>query len=96
MVGDVHACDDRLSRLLAFLHDQSLDTVVCVGDIVNGPGDPNRCADLLHSHGVVTVRGNHDRWLLEGQALPGANAHRLEDLRRQRLRFFALCRPASS
>jgi predicted phosphodiesterase len=87
VVGDVHACDERLSRLLGFLHDQSLDTVVCVGDIVNGPGDPNRCAALLQSHGVVTVRGNHDRWLLEGQPLPGANAQRLEDLTPSTLAF---------
>jgi predicted phosphodiesterase len=87
VVGDVHACDEHLLRLLGFLHDQSLDTVVCVGDIVNGPGDPNRCAALLQSHGVVTVRGNHDRWMLEGQPLAGTNAHRLEDLTPSTLAF---------
>jgi predicted phosphodiesterase len=50
-----------------------------VGDIVNGPGDPDRCAALLTSSGAVTVRGNHDRWLVEGVAVI-PNTHRREDL----------------
>jgi predicted phosphodiesterase len=80
VVGDVHACDKRLTRLLGFLEGQALDQLVCVGDVVNGPGDPNACVALLQSAGVVTVRGNHDRWLLEGQAPLGHDVHRLEDL----------------
>jgi predicted phosphodiesterase len=80
VIGDVHACDKRLTHLVSFLRAQALDQLVCVGDVVNGPGDPNACAALLESAGVVTVRGNHDRWLLEGQAPLGDDVHRLEDL----------------
>jgi predicted phosphodiesterase len=54
---------------------------------VNGPGDPNACAVLLESAGVVTVRGNHDRWLLEGQAPVGDYVHRLEDLEPSTITF---------
>jgi predicted phosphodiesterase len=80
VIGDVHACDERLTHLVGFLRAQALDQLVCVGDVVNGPGDPNACAALLDSAGVVTVRGNHDRWLLEGQVPLGDDVHRLEDL----------------
>jgi predicted phosphodiesterase len=80
VIGDVHACDQRLLRLLDFFQAQALDTIVCVGDVVDGPGDPNACAALLDSAGVITVRGNHDRWLLEGQRPPGDDVRRLEDL----------------
>jgi len=80
VIGDVHACDERLALLLDHLREvERVDAVWCVGDIVNGPGDPNRCAALLASAGAVTVRGNHDRWLLEAvSVLP--DAHRPEDL----------------
>lgn len=81
VVGDVHACDERLSILLDHLRsEQGVDAIWCVGDIVNGPGDPDRCAALLAAAGAVTVRGNHDRWLVEGvSVIP--DAHRREDLR---------------
>jgi predicted phosphodiesterase len=80
VVGDVHACDARLEQLVTFLQAQALDRIVCVGDIVNGPGDPDACAAILVGADALTVRGNHDRWLLEGRQPPVRNAHRLEDL----------------
>lgn len=87
VIGDVHACDERLTHLLGFLQAQALDQLVCVGDVVNGPGDPNACAALLDSAGVVTVRGNHDRWLLEGQVPLDDDVHRLEDLEPSTISF---------
>jgi predicted phosphodiesterase len=87
VIGDVHACDKRLTRLVEFLQAQAIDQLVCVGDVVNGPGDPNACAALLDSAGVVTVRGNHDRWLLEGQVPLGDDVHRLEDLEPSTIAF---------
>jgi predicted phosphodiesterase len=80
VVGDVHACDEPLAFLLDHLREvEHVDAIWCVGDIVNGPGDPDRCAALLAAAGAVTVRGNHDRWLVEGvTVIP--DAHRPEDL----------------
>ncbi|HSD02988.1 MAG TPA: metallophosphoesterase, partial [Gaiellales bacterium] len=76
VIGDVHACDQRLDLLLMHLGEQELDLVACVGDIVDGPGDPNAAAALLQAHDVTVVRGNHDRWILEGvlRDLPDAHA----------------------
>jgi predicted phosphodiesterase len=79
VIGDVHACDEALAAVLDSLQGGGVDAIWCVGDIVNGPGDPDRCAAMLESAGVVTVRGNHDRWLLEGREVI-AGAHRPEDL----------------
>jgi predicted phosphodiesterase len=79
VIGDVHAGDEALATLLAHLRDAAgVDLLCCVGDVVNGPGDPDRCAALLAAAGVVTVRGNHDRWLLERAVFD--MTHRLEDL----------------
>ena len=66
VVGDVHACDAALERMLDHLRGLEVDLLCCVGDIVNGPGDPDRCVELLEREHVLTVCGNHDRWLLEG------------------------------
>lgn len=66
LIGDIHAEDDLLEAAIDFLASQDLDAILCTGDVVDGPGDANRCAELLVDAGVYCVRGNHDRWLLEG------------------------------
>jgi predicted phosphodiesterase len=74
LIGDVHGEDRLLTLALRFLAGRELDRVLCVGDVVDGPGDSARCCHLLREHGVETVRGNHDRWLLDGvmRELPDA------------------------
>lgn len=66
MIGDVHAEDASLETALRFFDGQSLDAVLCVGDIVDGPGDAERACELLREREVVCVRGNHERWFLAG------------------------------
>jgi putative phosphoesterase len=74
VLGDIHCEDIRLATALEFLQSQSLDLICAVGDLVDGPGDPNRTIELLRQFQVVTVRGNHERWLLnnEMRGLPEA------------------------
>jgi predicted phosphodiesterase len=99
LIGDVHCQSGALERALEVLGGERLDCVVCVGDIVDGPGsqepgvgapsgegprsDVERAIALLRSHEVATVRGNHDRWLLEGtmRDLPGATMALSEEAR---------------
>jgi putative phosphoesterase len=77
VLGDIHCEDDRLETALRFFETGSLDLICAVGDIVDGPGDPNRTINLLIEHGVACVRGNHERWLLKGEMrdLPDANSY---------------------
>src|SRR6187549_567796 len=76
LIGDVHQEDLALAWALGWLQDEGVDLVVCVGDIADGFGDLDVCCELLESHGVVTVKGNHDRWFLAQQMrdLPQAAA----------------------
>ena len=67
ILGDVHACDARLQAALEFLVAQNVEKIVCVGDIADGWGDGERCCELLQAFDVAVVRGNHDRWLLNGE-----------------------------
>lgn len=87
VIGDVHACDRRLHLLLTHLDEQELDLVACVGDIVDGPGDPDAAAALLRSRDVTVVRGNHDRWILEGVLRDLPDAHALDELAPETVRY---------
>jgi len=64
LIGDVHAEDELLATAVAFLSGQDLEVIACTGDLADGPGSVGRCRRLLQDHGVLTVAGNHDRWLL--------------------------------
>jgi predicted phosphodiesterase len=64
LIGDVHTEDALLERAIRELVARGAERLLCVGDISNGLGDLARCCDLLRRHGVLAVRGNHDRWLL--------------------------------
>lgn len=64
-IGDLHGEDLRLDAVLTWLSGQGVDTLLAVGDLVDGAGSLDRCCALLTAHNAHVVRGNHDRWLLE-------------------------------
>ena len=74
----MHAEDEKLAT--AFAHLRGVDVVLCVGDLVDGAGDLDRCVELLEAHRVVTVRGNHDRWVLGDEMRHLAEAHAAAEL----------------
>lgn len=63
VIGDVHAEDALLESALDRLSGLGATAILCCGDLSDGQGDLDRCCELLASAGVLTVRGNHDRWL---------------------------------
>ncbi|MBO0863202.1 MAG: metallophosphoesterase family protein [Chloracidobacterium sp.] len=95
VLGDIHCEDGRLETALRFFETAGLDLTCAVGDIVDGPGDPNRAIELLIEHGVECVRGNHERWLIKDEMrdLPDSNIY--SDLKMSSLEFvkkLPLCR----
>jgi predicted phosphodiesterase len=80
LIGDVHAEHRRLDAALAHLIGEGVDLICCTGDVVDGMGDPDVCCVLLAAANVVTVAGNHDRWLLANRMRDVPFAHRLSEL----------------
>lgn len=80
ILGDVHGEHQRLATALDWFAGASLDAVLCTGDVADGAGCINRCCELLREAGVLTVAGNHDRWLLQNRVRHVADAHRLSEL----------------
>ena len=68
VVGDVHCESETLSRVLDALETMNVDAVLCVGDLVDGPGDADATLALLEARDIQCVAGNHERWFLEGES----------------------------
>lgn len=67
MVGDVHCESEVLATVLDSLETLDVETVLCVGDLVDGLGDADAALAILESRGVECVAGNHERWFLTGE-----------------------------
>jgi predicted phosphodiesterase len=69
LIGDIHGERAHLERVLAHAAAVRPDGVLAVGDLVDGGDDVVGCIERLAAAGVVAVRGNHERWLLDGHPL---------------------------
>jgi predicted phosphodiesterase len=70
IIGDVHTEVATLRRVLDHFARLSVSHILCTGDVPDGPQDASAveaCCELLQTHSVVTVSGNHDRWLQDGE-----------------------------
>ncbi|NUP12307.1 MAG: metallophosphoesterase family protein [Polyangiaceae bacterium] len=87
LIGDVHAEDALLSEAIRRLADAGIETILCTGDIADGPGDVDRACELLAAHHVLTVSGNHDRWVLTDSVRNLPDAVRRDELASKTLAY---------
>src|SRR5579859_7052967 len=66
IISDLHADLHALRDALAQIERLGCDMVVCAGDIVDGDVFPEETIALLVERRIPTIRGNHDRWALDG------------------------------
>jgi len=64
-IADIHGNHLALEAVLADIARQGVDLTVNLGDHLSGPLEAGLTADLLIRTDMVSIRGNHDRWLLE-------------------------------
>ena len=93
LIGDVHAEDVLLERALDELTKLGARTILCTGDIVDGQGSAERCRELLEARNVLTVRGNHDRWISKGTLRTLPNATRRAELSDRTLDYLRVLPP---
>ncbi|MDH4411779.1 MAG: metallophosphoesterase family protein [Rhizobium sp.] len=69
-IADIHGNAAALEAVLADIAAQGIETgdIVNLGDCLSGPLEAGRTADILVQLQLVTVRGNHDRYLIEHAA----------------------------
>lgn len=69
IIGDVHGEATRLFNAIQILLDSQVERILCVGDVADGKGgqEASACCQFLRAFNVATARGNHDRWLVNGE-----------------------------
>lgn len=65
VLSDIHGNLWALDAVLADLARRSVDVTVNLGDILSGPLLPAETAERLMALGLPTIRGNHERKVLE-------------------------------
>jgi predicted phosphodiesterase len=93
IISDVHGNLRALEAVLADIRSRGVDATVNLGDCVAGPTWPRESFECLASLDVPTVRGNHDRWIVDRptEQLPPAGRFAQEALtQEQRNVLFAL------
>jgi predicted phosphodiesterase len=65
LVSDIHGSDDALAEVVAALEELRIDSVVRLGDAVQGGDKPCEVLDRLARLGWPVVLGNADAFLLE-------------------------------
>jgi len=60
IISDIHGNVEALQAVLKDIKSRSIDTIICLGDIVGYYPDPERCIELVRDNVTDCVAGNHD------------------------------------
>lgn len=67
IITDIHNNVSALRAVLKQLNQMNCDSIICCGDIIGiGPNPEETVQELLRVPRLVAVRGNHEKYLLEG------------------------------
>ena len=91
VVSDIHGNLGALTAVLADIRARACDLTVNLGDILSGPLRPLETADLLIDLGLPTIRGNHERQLLDTprERMGESDAYARDTLRADQLDWIA-------
>ena len=64
-IADIHGNHLALQAVLADIARVGVDLTVNLGDHLSAPLEAGKTADLLLATDMISIRGNHDRWILE-------------------------------
>lgn len=65
ILSDVHGNSLALDAVLEDIGRRDVDRIVNLGDHASGPLEPARAVSRLMEIDALSIRGNHDRWLIE-------------------------------
>jgi diadenosine tetraphosphatase ApaH/serine/threonine PP2A family protein phosphatase len=86
IVSDLHANREALEAVWQHLEGQSVDELVCLGDVVGYGPDPEFCVDLVRGHASWCLMGNHDEALHRDAADFNSYARQAIEYTRRRMR----------
>ncbi|MAI34648.1 MAG: metallophosphatase family protein [Rubripirellula sp.] len=87
LISDIHSNHEALTAVLADIHQQGIERIYCLGDIVGYGPNPRECLQEMKSV-AICILGNHDEAVFAG-ADPdgfGSSALRAVEWTREQLR----------
>lgn len=63
VIADVHGNCDALAAVLADIETLHITTILNLGDHLSGPLAARETVDLIINRNIISISGNHDRWL---------------------------------
>jgi predicted phosphodiesterase len=90
VIGDIHTEFEALAWALSVLNEQKVELVLATGDVSDGPchGEGvNRACEILREASVITVLGNHDRWMLDNTMRDFPNATEIDEIDKDALAY---------
>lgn len=65
VLSDIHSNVPALDAVLEDIERHGVEAIVCLGDHVSGPIDPAGAAERVMALDATSIRGNHDRWVVD-------------------------------
>ena len=60
VISDIHGNLEALEAVLEDVSQESVDQIICLGDVVGYGANPNECLERVRTEAVATILGNHD------------------------------------
>lgn len=60
ILSDIHGNLEALQSVLQHLEQESVEKIICLGDIVGYGPNPNECIEIIKEKAEVILAGNHD------------------------------------
>jgi predicted phosphodiesterase len=60
IISDIHSNLEALTKAMEIINKQSVDDIICLGDIVGYGANPNECIELVRKHCDAVIKGNHE------------------------------------
>jgi predicted phosphodiesterase len=89
VISDVHGNRLALEAVLADIEAHGVDMTLNLGDMVSGPMEPGRTAELLLECDFPVVSGNHERYLVSNGPLDPVDRFARDNLKPAHLDWFA-------
>jgi len=75
LIADIHGNYPALESVLAYLDQQAITEIFCLGDIVGYAAQPVECVELIQKRRIPAVLGNHDAGMTGMLAMSWFNAY---------------------
>lgn len=60
ILSDIHGNLEALQAVIQHIEHESVDEIICLGDIVGYGPNPNECIELIREKATIILAGNHD------------------------------------